>query len=76
MAEKGQEDSCQFVRQQKAALKDYLRKQASLMAKPREVKRLSDLILLELKVKPPWITPFPLSFADDNFDLLDCWTNF
>ncbi|ELU03430.1 hypothetical protein CAPTEDRAFT_211485 [Capitella teleta] len=47
--EQGNKESVHFVCAQKAALREFLSKEEALMAKPQEVKRLSDLILLELK---------------------------
>ena len=39
-----------FVLKQKAVLRDYMGKQQALLSQKREVKRLSDLIMLELRV--------------------------
>ena len=39
-----------FVVRQKAVLSDYMKKQQALLSQKREVKRLSDLIMLELRV--------------------------
>ena len=51
LCEKGNRESTKFIRKLKAEKKNYLRKETALLGKPREVKRLSDLIMLELKVQ-------------------------
>ncbi|XP_071954578.1 uncharacterized protein [Antedon mediterranea] len=48
MHEEGLREHAQFLTKQKENRKSLLRKEKLLMAKPREVKRLSDLLVLEL----------------------------
>ena len=49
--EREQQERKEFILNQKAVLREYMRKEGALLAQKREVKRLSDLIMLELKVR-------------------------
>ncbi|XP_071796658.1 uncharacterized protein [Asterias amurensis] len=48
MYEGGQKDHTQFLKKQRNDLQEHTRREDLLMAQPREVKRLSDLLVLEL----------------------------
>ncbi|XP_072044045.1 protein FAM227A-like isoform X2 [Amphiura filiformis] len=48
MHEEGIKDHTQFLMNQRQRLKEHMRRENALMAQPREVKRLSDLLVLEL----------------------------
>jgi len=50
MYERAQRQSVEFNRKQKLLMADHLRKQKALLAQPNEVKRLSDLLMLEFRV--------------------------
>jgi hypothetical protein len=50
LVEQGMKDTNRYVLKQHAQMLDYRRKEASLLSQTREVKRLSDLIMLELRV--------------------------
>ncbi|XP_060582981.1 LOW QUALITY PROTEIN: protein FAM227A-like [Ruditapes philippinarum] len=49
MYDRAQKDSLTFSRRQRHMLQDHLRKQTSLLNQPNEVKRLSDLLMLEFR---------------------------
>ena len=50
MYDKNLKDSIAFGVNQRKIMKEHMRKQASLLAQPHEVKRLSDLLILEFRV--------------------------
>ena len=50
MVEKGAKDSAAFTKKLKLENKELKRRERTLLGYPKEVKRLSDLLLLELKV--------------------------
>ena len=50
MTEKNQRKAKQFIKTEKGKQKEYIRKENALLSKPREVKRISDILMLELKV--------------------------
>ncbi|WAQ95449.1 hypothetical protein MAR_028139 [Mya arenaria] len=49
MYDRAQKESTVFARQQRAMMKDHMRRTTALLAQPNEVKRLSDLLMLEFK---------------------------
>ena len=50
MYDKSVKDSIAFGKHQRHMLKEHMRKQSALLAQPNEVKRLSDLLILEFRV--------------------------
>ncbi|XP_052818243.1 protein FAM227A-like [Mya arenaria] len=52
MYDRAQKESTVFARQQRAMMKDHMRRTTALLAQPNEVKRLSDLLMLEFKRDP------------------------
>jgi len=50
MYERAQKESVACAQQRRAMLKEHMRRQKALLAQPNEVKRLSDLLMLEFKV--------------------------
>ncbi|KAL3877275.1 hypothetical protein ACJMK2_035007 [Sinanodonta woodiana] len=45
-------ESVSFIKSQRATLREFSRKEEALLSNPKEVKRLSDLILLEMRKDP------------------------
>lgn len=52
MYDRSLKESVMFGKKQREMLKDHLRKQESLLSQPNEVKRLSDLLMLEFRKDP------------------------
>ena len=48
--ERNDKSATNFINSEKAVKREYKRRVNKLMSKPREVKRLSDLLMLELNV--------------------------
>lgn len=64
MYERAQKESAEFARKQKHVMADHLRKQKALLAQPNEVKRLSDLLMLEFRVISSLYFVFVFFFID------------
>lgn len=50
MYDKSLKDSIAFSKQQRQMLKEHMRRQEALLSQQQEVKRLSDLLILEFRV--------------------------